>query len=300
VFIDAHVHVVAFSIHEEFRRLGLSAIFDHCPAHEIKEATDSLLSDMEKAGVESSLVVTSCNLSIFEEYAKRYPDKLFIAYLFDSRNPREGLRVLRRTVEKHDRLIKCVKTMFPYLGQSPLQKEFSPLYRFCEKRKLPIQFHMGGDHNMENLSNPLYFGKLASIFPQLKIVCLHAGGGMMATVPLLMKLWPNIYLEVEGLQLNEAEGSREPNALRFLLEHVGSNRLMFGSDRIFPEEKYFWRVHAVKSVASEHLENLCWKTANHVFDLGLDRKRRKYEAPAEMGVSKRQKPPKSRTAGRKK
>jgi hypothetical protein len=163
--------------------------------------------------------------------------------------------------------------MLPYLGQHPLERDFLPLYRFCEKRKLPVQFHMGGDRNMERLSNPLYFSKLCSLFPKLPVVCLHAGGGMVENIPLLVNLWPNVFVEVEALQLHEAEGSREPRVLQFLLQNIDSSRLMFGSDRIFPEEKYFWRVQAARSVPPEHLENFCWKTANTVFGLGLDKKK---------------------------
>ena len=287
MLVDAHVHGVPFRIHEEFKRIGLAAIFDHCPRNEMQESIDNLLADMEKADVSSSIVITSCTLDLFDEYAKKYPKKLFVGFLFDSRNPKEGLRAVRRAVEKYPHLIKCVKTMFPYLGQHPLMKEFLPLYGYCEQAGLPVQFHIGGDQNMEQISNPLYFAKLASLHPTLSIVCLHAGGGMVEKIPLLMELWPNIFLEVEGLQLNEAEGSREPQVLRFLLEHVDSSRLMFGSDRIFPEEKYFWRVQAVRSLAPEHADNLSWKTANRVFDLGLDRKRKLGAAKREAKTAKK-------------
>ncbi|RJP25457.1 MAG: hypothetical protein C4520_02320 [Candidatus Abyssobacteria bacterium SURF_5] len=288
MFIDAHVHVVSFDIRQEFQRMGLSAIFDHCPPEQTRQAIESLLGDMDKADVDSSIAITSCALDIFNEYHKTRPQRIFIGYLYDSRNPKSGFRALRRTVDAYPHLVKCVKTMFPYLGQHPLQKEFAPLYRFCEQRSLPIQFHIGGDPNMENLSNPLYFGKLSSLFPKLSIVCLHGGGGMFQNLPLLMKLWPNIYLEVEALQLNEAEGSRQPHTLQYLLQHIDSSRLMFGSDRIFPEEKYFWRVQAARSLSSEQAEDVCWRTANRVFDLGLDRRRRpRAAAKTEKKVEKK-------------
>jgi predicted TIM-barrel fold metal-dependent hydrolase len=240
----------------------------------MKESMDSLLADMERAGVDTSIAVTSCNINFIDEYTRQYDEKLFVGYLYDSRNPKEGLRALRRTVEKFPHLVKCVKTMLPYLGQQPLQKDLLPLYRFCENAGLPIQFHIGGDPSMEKLSNPLYFARLSSEFPDLHIICLHAGGGAVEAMPVLLELYSNIFLEVEGLQLNEAEGSREPNVLRFLLQNIDSSRLMFGSDRIFPEEKYFWRVQAAQSAAPEHVDNLCWKTANKLFHLELEKKRR--------------------------
>lgn len=292
MIIDTHVHLVSFRIREEFQRIGLSAVFNHCSPDELREPIDSLLSDMEKAGVDTSLIVTCCNLETFELPRKKHPDKLFVAFLYDSRNPKEALRNLRKAVEKHPGFVRCAKTIFPYLGQDPLEKEFHPLYKYCETQKLPIQFHMGGDTSMELLSDPLYFGKLAESFPELKIICLHAGGGMVKKMPLLMSLWPNIYLEVEALQLHEAEGSRNPETLRYLLGHVDSNRMMFGSDRIFPEKKYFWRVQAAREASPEHAENLCWKTANKLFELGLEKRKKRHVFRAEAGVPKRQRPPK--------
>lgn len=272
MLIDAHVHCVPNKIREEFYRIGLAAIFERFPADVMKEPVENLLSDMERAGVDASLVVSAGELDIFEKYAKTHPNKLFVAYVYDSRNPKDGFRLFRRAVSKHWRVIKCVKTVFPYLNQHPAQKEFFPLYRYCERQKLPIQFHMGGDPRMEALCNVLYYAKLCSLFPRLKIVCLHAGGGATDKMPLLVDLWETVFVEMEGLQLGEAEGNRQPGTLRYLLGKMGSERIMFGSDRIFPEDKYFWRAQAVKSLSGEQGENVCWKTANKLFALGLGKK----------------------------
>ncbi len=272
MLIDAHVHCVPSKIREEFFRVGLAAIFERFPADVMEEPVENLLSDMEQAGVDASVVVTAGDLDIFDKYAKSHPNKLFVAYVYDSRNPKEGFRLFRRAYDKCSRVIKCVKTVFPYLNQYPAQREFFPLYRFCEQKKLPIQFHMGGDQRMEALCNVLYYAKVCSLFPKLKIVCLHAGGGATDKMPILADLWETVYVEMEGLQLGEAEGNRQPGVLRYLLEKMSSDRLMFGSDRIFPEDKYFWRAQAVKSLSGEHGENVCWKTANKLFALGLGKK----------------------------
>jgi len=272
MLIDAHVHCVPSRIREEFFRIGLAAFFERFPADIMEEPVENLLSDMERAGVDASVVVTAGELDIFEKYAKTHPNKLFVAYVYDSRNPKEGFRLLRKAFAKHWRVIKCVKTVFPYLNQHPAQKEFFPLYRYCEREKLPIQFHMGGDPRMEALCNLLYYARLCSLFPKLKIVCLHAGGGATDKIPVLVDLWETVFVEMEGLQLGEAEGNRQPGTLRYLLEKMGSERLMFGSDRIFPEDKYFWRAQAVKSLSGEQAENVCWRTANKVFSLGLGKK----------------------------
>lgn len=272
MLIDAHVHCVPSSVKHDFLHKGIQAIFREFAPEEMKEPLDSLLFDMDRAGVDCSIVVLSGGLDVFSKYAERNPNRLYAACVYDSREPREGLRKLKRAVGAHPHLVKSVKTIFPYLGQHPMQKEFSPMYRYCSDRKLPVQFHMGGDARMEEVSDLLYFSKLASQFPDLKIVCLHAGGGNAGRMPLLTEMWSNVFVELEGLQLHEAEGSRDPGVMRYLLEKIGSSRLMFGSDRIFAEDKYFDRVNAVKSLAPAHAENVGWKTANRVFRLGLGAK----------------------------
>jgi predicted TIM-barrel fold metal-dependent hydrolase len=267
--IDSHVHCIPFGMREEFLRGNFAAILRPFPAREIREALESLHTDMKHAGVDCSVVVTAGELDPFAEFAEAQPHTLFVAYVYDSRNPREGLRRLRKAVELHPRLIKCVKTVLPYLGQHPLQKELLPLYRYCEERKLPIQFHMGGDSRMEELSHLVYFAKICSQFPALKVVCLHAGGGQVGAIPILLRQWKNAYAELEGLQLPEAEGTREPGVLRYLMDEVGAAKLMFGSDRIFPEEKYFARVQTVQSFDHGDAEGVRWRTANAVLRLGL-------------------------------
>ncbi|MBI4830265.1 MAG: amidohydrolase family protein [Candidatus Lindowbacteria bacterium] len=207
MLVDAHVHCVPLSMREEFFRIGFDAFFRQFPAGAMKEPIEGLLSDMEKAGVDTSVVVTAGGLEIFDDYAYTHPGKLYVALIFDSRNPKEGLRNLRKTVERHRHLVKSVKTAYPYLGQHPAQKEFSPLYRYCEERNLPIQFHMGGDPRMEELSHVVYFGKLCSLFPDLRVICLHAGGGQVGAIAVLAKLWENVYVELEGLQLTRSSNS---------------------------------------------------------------------------------------------
>jgi predicted TIM-barrel fold metal-dependent hydrolase len=269
MLIDAHVHCVPSSVKQDFLQRGIHAIFREFSPDQMEEPLDSLLTDMGRAGVDCSIVVLAGDLSVLSKYADRNPNRLFAACIFDSREPRDGLRKLKREVGKYPHLVKAVKTIFPYLGQHPMQKEFFPLYRYCSDRKLPVQFHMGGDARMEEASDLLYFSRLASQFPNLKIVCLHAGGGSVGRMPLLAGMWSNVFVELEGLQLHEAEGSREPGVMRYLLEKIGSERLMFGSDRIFPEDKYFDRANVVKSLDSRHAENMCWKTANKVYRLGF-------------------------------
>ena len=120
---------------------------------------------------------------------------------------------------------------------------------------------------MEEVCRPSLFVALARTFPKLPIVCLHAGGGWQREMPNLLAACPNVYLEVEGLQLHEAQLHLPPQALPYLLQRCGSAKLLFGSDRIGREEKFFRRVQFIRSIPPPYRDGLCQQTATRVYRL---------------------------------
>lgn len=224
--------------------------------------------DMEQAGVTTALVVTSPeDVPALAQEAVRTPGKLYSLLWFDSRQPGRSLQELQLLVTRFPSLLIGVKTVLPYLYQNPLQQEFFPLYTFCQEHRLPIQFHFGGNPRMEALCHPSLFAALARAFPQLLIVCLHAGGGWSQEIPALLAAYSNVYLEVEGLQLHEAELNLSPQVVPFLIQRCGSAKLMFGSDRIGREQKFFRRVQYIQSLPLPYRDDLCQRTAARVYRL---------------------------------
>ena len=58
-----------------------------------------------------------------------------------------------------------------------------------------------------------------------------------------------------------------PQVLPFLLQRCGSAKLMFGSDRLGQEEKFFQRVQYIHSLPLPYREDLCQRTATRVYRL---------------------------------
>lgn len=255
-FVDAHAHL---------RTGKLSGAATPASA---EFALRLLQEDMDSAGVDSSLVVTwPEDIPALAAAAARSPGRLPGLLWFDSRRPEHSLQELTLLYERFPSTLIGVKTVFPYLYQSPLRREFFPLYEFCARHDLPIQFHFGGNPRMEAVCHPSLFATLARTFPTLRIVCLHGGGGWYRDMPALLSTHPNIYLEVEGLQLHEVQLHLPPQVLPYLLQRCGSTKIMFGSDRIVREEKYFRRVRFMKSIPQPHREDLCHRTAARVYRL---------------------------------
>lgn len=254
--IDAHAHLRTGKLTGTLR-----------PAS-VEVALRLFREDMERAEVTTSLVVTLPeDVPALAQEAAGAPGKLYSLLWFDSRQPARSLQELQLLVTRFPAILIGVKTVLPYLYQNPLQQEFFPLYTFCQERGLPIQFHCGGNPRMEALCHPFLFAALARAFPQLPIVCLHAGGGWSREIPALLAAYPNVYLEVEGIQLHEAELNLPPRVVPFLLQQCGSAKLMFGSDRIGQEQKYFRRVQYIQSLPLPYRDDLCQRTARRVYRL---------------------------------
>lgn len=256
VLIDAHTHL----------RTGKLSGTPTPASAEV--ALQLLKEDMEQAEISMSLVVTwPEDVPALAKEAARVPGTLYSLLWFDSRQPERSLQELAALVEQFPAVLIGVKTVFPYLYQSPLQREFSALYTFCQEHQLPLQFHFGGNPRMEAACHPSLFATLARTFPQLSIVCLHGGGGWWQDMPALLAAYPNVYLEVEGLQLHEAQLNLPPSVLPYLLQRCAATKLMFGSDRIVREEKYFRRVQMIRNIPPPYRDDLCSRTATRVYRL---------------------------------
>ncbi len=231
-------------------------------------ALQLLEEDMEQADISTSLVVTwPEDVPALAKEVARAPGKLYSLLWFDSRQSEKSLQELTTLVEQFPAVLIGVKTVFPYLYQSPLQREFWPLYTFCQEHQLPLQFHFGGNPRMEAACHPSLFATLTHTFPQLSIVCLHGGGGWWQDMPALLATYPNIYLEVEGLQLHEAQLNLPPSVLPYLLQRCAATKLMFGSDRLVREEKYFRRVQVIRNISPSYRDDLCSRTATRIYRL---------------------------------
>jgi predicted TIM-barrel fold metal-dependent hydrolase len=254
--IDAHVHLRSGKLSRVRPRISAEAALQH------------LLQDMAAATVDTSLLVTWAeDVPVVAKEAASRPGKLYSLVWFDSRNPADSMSQLVSLADQFPSVVIGAKTVFPYLRQHPLQQEFMPLYLFCQERGLPIQFHFGGSPVMEALCHPNLFAVLARAFPRLTIVCLHTGGGWSRELPHLLLHYPNVYVETEYLQLHEAELNMPPQVVPQFLHNWGVARVMFGTDRVRPEAKYFRRIELVKALPPMVRDELCYRNARAAYRL---------------------------------
>jgi len=262
--IDTHVHDVPLlkKLPVLFDRLAGSL-----PAGDGREASglDELPADMDRVGVAVSLVVLYTYEEEFLRLAGANPGRLFGLAYYDSLHPAESLERIQTLAAERPDLLVGISTAFPYFHQDPRLGEFRPLYDYCERRRLPIQFHTGGDPTMEAVSRPAVFGELARAHPRLPVICLHAGGSGFQEIPAYLQQIPNLFLEVEGLQETDLSGDGRPRVLWEILRSAPSRKVMFGSNRMHRNGPYAARVQAVRTLPAPQREDVCWQTAAAVY-----------------------------------
>jgi predicted TIM-barrel fold metal-dependent hydrolase len=222
---------------------------------------------MDAADVTASLVVIQADTAEFFRLARTHPGRLFGLAFYDSLYPAEGLEQIQALYAEHPAQLLGVATAFPFFRQDPRAGEFAPLYEFCRERRLPVQFHTRGDQGMEAAGCPVVLGELAAAYPGLQMVCLHAGGPGHRELPALLRAYPNLYAEVDGLQDAELANGKRPAVLRNLLRDTPSRKLMFGSSWSARGGAYDDRVRTIRSLSVAYRADVCWRTAATVYGL---------------------------------
>lgn len=141
----------------------------------------------------------------------------------------------------------------------------------CDKLDLPVLFHTGSillDQNkISNLSKKLLNSTHVSMFETLledmpksfKFIFGHAGISSYKEVARLMKQYPSTYAELS---------SQSTDSIKYLIDHIGSKRLLFGSDwPALPQALTLSRVLHATEDNHEARENILYRNAEDLFNL---------------------------------
>ncbi len=196
----------------------------------------SIVEVMDRCGVKA--IAISGMLSIGPDYkagnravasaADAFPGR-FIGYVTMNPNypPAEVEQELEYWLTSH-LWMRGIK-LHPSYHEYPIS---GPLYRVAfevaERHHVPILSHTWGSGEENLLCGPALFSEIAEAYPDVKIILGHAGGrlpGYRASVA-VARDHSNIYLETCG-------SFQAMGLVEFLVESVGSERVLFGSDACF-------------------------------------------------------------------
>ena len=152
-----------------------------------------------------------------------------------------------------------------------IARAMSPIMEALSPGKLPVQFPTGWtgwQGGLHYIWNPIWVDELAALFPDVPIVLAKMGRGFRACFDTCMVVAArnaNVYVEI-----TEAPSEQ----IREAVQIMGAERVMFGADLSVVNQNYAYE-HGLRllngaNLNSEELEWVAWRTANKVYQLGLE------------------------------
>ena len=143
-----------------------------------------------------------------------------------------------------------------------------------DRYKVPIQFPTAWSQFPGGLfyGNPIWADEVAGHYPEVPIILTKMGRSLETYFEPAMTVAmrnSNVYFDVVGTS---------PTHLRTAIDTIGSDRIMFGSDWSatwrwlkHPAPLYDIRKKVLEdaNLNENEREDILWRTANRIFDLGL-------------------------------
>lgn len=204
--VDFHIHV-GDREHWSPGSLELSRSFDNGSESQWDDFgrvdVESLLAHMEAAGVEPACLIPvdtqRAGLATLE-IAERGRGRLHPFVWVD---PREDPDAPTTLVAAIDRGAKGMKVHLVHSQIYANDRSLYPLYEVCRHRGVPVMFHTGSSvfpGARHRFSDPMMIDDAAEDFPDLTMICAHAGRGFWETQTFfLAKIRKNVHLELSGV-----------------------------------------------------------------------------------------------------
>ncbi len=250
MIIDSHVHV----------RLSRGP----------DRVVDELVECMERVGIDRTCLMrlgTGQSATAGEELmteaaehavrsVERYPGKFYPMLWLDPRLP---MALLEGCITRYivDGPVCGVKLS---LQMNARDRRLEPLSELLQDKDIPVLFHSWyktvEKYTFE--SDPSDIADLASRFPGLRILVAHITGGRFRGIQDIRPL-SNLFLDTSGSQ-------PEDGYLSYGLEHLGEDRLLFGSD--YPGRDLATQLGRIRSVemSDEAREKLLWRNAVRFYE----------------------------------
>lgn len=221
---------------------------------------DDLLRNMDAAGVDRALAIP---FPVVEDYraqhdligraAQAHPERLLgAACMFPLVARSEFDDEIRRCREMYG--FTALKLQPQYHGLNPLNGSSDFFFEAALANGMAVVCHTGAGLPF---SSPALLMRPARSFPELTIVAAHAGGGIFVGEAIVAALFcPNIFLELSSLM---------PHHVLEVLGHIGSERLMIGSDLPESAETEFGKILTL-GIADADKRNILDLTGCRVFN----------------------------------
>jgi predicted TIM-barrel fold metal-dependent hydrolase len=176
--------------------------------------------------------------------------------------------------------VKALKGYLGYLHFGPEHSGYWPYYELAERYRVPVIFHTGDTYSPRGklrFSHPLGVDDVAVDHPHVNFVLAHVGNPWMIDAAEVVYKNLNVWADISGLAVGDAESFRDPQRRETLDETVASlrrafryaerpNRFLYGSDwPLAPMAVY--RDWAAAAIPEVHHEQVFEENARRLFRL---------------------------------
>jgi predicted TIM-barrel fold metal-dependent hydrolase len=189
---------------------------------------EAMVEEMDRSDVDLSLITggPTTPMAPVLEALDRWPDRFIgVASVDPTVGVMRAVRELERLVANHP---ICALKLEPfYLSRMPTDALFYPLYAKCEELGIAVQTQVGGTGPLypSRTGQPLFIDEVALDFPDLRIICGHAGSPWVEEMIHVAWKHENVYIDTSARMPKHFE----PTFVKFLSSY-GSDRCIYASD----------------------------------------------------------------------
>lgn len=239
---------------------------------------DRYLHTMDAAGVDKSMLnciwfgdARRCN-DVVQSFVSRHPDRFIPVAFVTPHYPDEAMEELDRCFgELGTKFLKIYPNYFGNNTDNYPPEQFFPIFEWCDERGIAVMSHAYGPYNVLRQDfhiglsaprdNPNYVN-LLDRFPNVKWVIAHKGGGPGqipdASLEACRDL-PNVWLETAG--------SSAAGAFEYVVDTVGDDRVIYGSDVSLFDQRYEVARVATSDIPDESKKKILGLNAIKLLDL---------------------------------
>ena len=203
------------------------------------DSIEAMIGKMDEAGVEKVFITQTkmwsyrnhwmymdTTIDEVAQYTKRYPERFVGLAGYNPFRIKESLQEIEIGVKQYG--FKGVYVHI-YGFDIPLSDaKMYPLYAKCAELDIPVSMQVG--HVLEAMPSehgrPIYLDKIASDFPELKMIGAHTGWPWAAELISACYKWDNVYFGIDGW-LPKYLG---PEILHFMNSRMGMDRCVWGTN----------------------------------------------------------------------
>jgi predicted TIM-barrel fold metal-dependent hydrolase len=203
------------------------------------DSFDAMLAKMDEAGVEKVFITQTkmwsyrnkwmymdTQLEEVAQYTKRYPDRFVGLAGYNPFRIKESLAEIDLAVKEHG--FKGVYVHI-YGFDIPIHDaKMYPLYAKCDELKIPVSLQVG--HVLEAMpsehARPIYLDRIASDFPELKLIGAHTGWPWVEELISVCYKWDNVYFGVDAWMPKYMK----PEIIHYVNSRMGQDRCLWGTN----------------------------------------------------------------------